>query len=98
VHPKVIEARFGTLVTCLENNNAHTGECIFIVGPTRAMRLLPNLFPKGQEFVTWADKRLQQMIEDKLKENPIDFAYFELNNLNFTRFEFQTVTVYCNSG
>ncbi len=59
----------------------------------------PNLSPRGREFITRVGIGLQQAIEDKLKENPAEFAYFELNNLNFTRFAFQThVAVYCNSG
>lgn len=59
----------------------------------------PNLSPKGQEFITRVGIGLQQAIEDKLKENPVEFAFLELNNLNFTRFAFQThVAVYCNSG
>lgn len=59
----------------------------------------PNLSPKGQEFITRVGARLQEAIENKLKENPVEFAYFELNNLNFTRFAFQThVAAYCNSG
>jgi hypothetical protein len=59
----------------------------------------PKLTPKGQKFLTDTSKRLEEAIEKKLKDGPVEFAFLELNSLTFLRFAFGThVDAYCDSG
>jgi len=55
--------------------------------------------PKGKQFLNTVGRALQQKIEDKLKANPVEFAYLEMNNQMFKNFAFGThPDAYCESG
>jgi hypothetical protein len=58
-----------------------------------------KLSPRGQKFLTDVGKLLQRKIEEKLKSNPVEFAYLEMNNQAFRDFAFKThPEAYCASG
>lgn len=58
-----------------------------------------KLSPKGQQFLKKVGKKLQQRIEDKLKSDPVEFVYLEMNDTEFKKFAFYThPDAYCESG
>lgn len=55
--------------------------------------------PRGKQFLKAVGKALQQKIEDKLRANPVEFAYLEMNDKMFKDFAFGThPDAYCESG